>query len=137
MKRLCRSKKRQISVRLGSEIERLAILYAEANGITVSESVRELLHFFKFLVHMVNGLDELRKLVEMNGVEVYENSIGTGGVKINVALTDNDIEFLDTVSRITGMDRSSSLRFSILSLYYVLNYLLAFCSSLSERGQQS
>jgi len=123
--------KRVVTVRLSREVERLVEAYAEANDISTSEAVRELLHFFKFIVRESGAIDELRELAEINGDDPHVMK-PCGGCKINVSLTGDDIEFLNTVSSIIGVNRSTALRFSILTLYSLLNMLIHSCVHRSE-----
>jgi len=110
-------KNMQISVRLNRDLEEFIRTYSKINGTSVSTSIRELLHYFKLIVALLNGFEELRKIVKDN--VVYENG---NGMKVNVTLNNSDIEFLDNIAKILKTNRSTALRFCISSLYYILMY---------------
>jgi len=114
---------KQVSVRLNKDVERFVKAYAQLNNISISTGIRELLHHFKLLVYITNGLEELYKMVQEYDAKIVDVCKHGNGVKINVSLNKSDIEFIDTVSRILKVKRSTALRFCILSLYYILKYL--------------
>lgn len=114
---------RQVSVRLNKEVEKFVRAYAQLNNLSISTSIRELLHYFKLLVYITNGLEELYKMIQEYDVKIVDTCKHGDGVKVNVSLNKSDIEFIDVVSRILRVKRSTALRFCVLSLYYILKYL--------------
>jgi len=114
---------KQVSVRLNKDVERFVKTYAQLNNISISTSIRELLHYFKLLVYVTNGLEELYRVVKEYDAKIVDACRHGNGVKVNVSLNNSDIEFVDTVSMILNTNRSTALRFCILSLYYILKYI--------------
>ena len=81
--------------------------YSQNLGITISEGVVELLHFFQFLSGGEEGLRVLRRIVESKTTTIP--SLGKR-IEVQVDLREKDLEYLSKVAEILGSTIDEALK---------------------------
>ncbi len=81
--------------------------YSQNLGITISEGIIELLHFFRFLSGGEEGLKILKKIVESKALTIP--SLGKR-IEVQVEFQEKDLEYLSRVAEILGSTIDEALK---------------------------
>ncbi|RLG81042.1 MAG: hypothetical protein DRO40_10265 [Thermoprotei archaeon] len=107
----------RVKVRLDKGIYLFVKCYSEYIGRSIEETVCELLRMFRFLSGEDEGLSLLEKI--SSSKDFYIPVLGKP-VVIEVKLCDNDLEYLNKVSKITGVNLQDALKICLATLAKIL-----------------
>ena len=108
----------EVTVRLDKGVYMFVRCYAETMKISLSESVCELVRFFKFISGDEKGLEILRNMVS-SSIKYHVPLLGSP-VCIKVKLSDYELEYLRRISEILGLSIDESLKICLATLAKLL-----------------